>query len=565
MKKRTVKANANRRKAGSKKGMDQALWWVLDVILVLLSLALFAAIMGSLEPDKQIAILNTELLRSKMNEACLNGRSTMDKFNLQQPKPNNMLGAFDVLPRFAINTGGDPQYVLYYEAFPPGEAIGWEFYHNFPDRFVGTFDARNYHELQGKLVTVGSSITGNDVDTFIRLMKNHEESIRVEGSSYSEKNTLVSNVILNPYMNVIPTEDAKPAVELMKGVNDTGNLGAPSEANRDFFEFSSYVSLSKQDQTYIKYRPCGPYSLCLKTREGVYSFPLEQCRSAGIQYVQLVYDARDIDLGKIIPGGAIAGAGTATVIKPGFRNVLTSAAKFICTKPPWGTLVCAVAGGALSVLGLRSAGEVLSFSLRYKVSDFYIASPCSITNDPRTIEITRLNDCGGMTPPTCKHFIKYPVYAYEAIGGQKSITYMNDHYTCVDSIDDIDTQDRIPQLAGETKCLRVKITSVKNDYCWTKNPYLARNTGADQSLRDFWERIKFITGIDILFPGDDTVKSDVTQLMQKIGNLPVKDTTNYLSNTKSIVLKSTTVGEGLFEKSRSVVGNTFELTWAWPG
>src|SRR3989338_8757295 len=108
------------------KGMEEALWWAIDIVLILFSLLLLKAILGNFSPDRQIAMLNTELLRSKMDEACLNGQATMDKFSLPQPKPTQLWGISDVLPRFAINVLGDPHYVLYYEAFPPGEGIGWE-------------------------------------------------------------------------------------------------------------------------------------------------------------------------------------------------------------------------------------------------------------------------------------------------------------------------------------------------------------------------------------------------------------------------------------------------------
>ncbi len=537
MKKRIVKANANRRKAISRKGMDQALWWVLDVILVLLSLMLFAAIIGSFGPDKQVAILNTELLRSKMNEACLNGQATMSKFSLQQPKPNNMLGAFDVLPRFSINTGGDPQYVLYYESFPPGEAVGWEFYHNFPDRFVVAFNARNYPEMQGKLETIGSSITGSDVDTFIRLMKNYEESIRIEGSSYSEKNTLVSNVILNPYMNVIPTEDAKPAVELMKGVNDTGNLGAPSETNRDFFEFSSYVSLSKQEQTYIKYRSCGPYSLCLKTREGVYSFPLEQCRSAGIQYVQLVYDARGHDFNDLFVGGALQGVGRIAIL--GLKKVL-GLVPFL----GW------IMNGAT---GVELTKFVLKLATTYKVSDFYSVSPCSLDN----IRIERFDNCGrGGGDNSCDKIVSYPVYEYSATGNDKTVKYTGNHYSCMASIND---EANIITGLQNIPCLRITTNSPKNDFCFTKNPDVKNSydTGAGYQSGVFgfnWDEFKRqFTSADVF-----------TRFVGGIGGTPVKDTTRYLPNTKSVLLKSSKVGEGWFETFKSVMGNTFELTWAWP-
>lgn len=533
MKKRTGKTDANSTHAFNK-GMDEMMWWVLDVILVMLSLMLFAAIIGSFGPDKQIAILNTELLRSKMNEACLNGQATMDKFSLQQPKPNNMLGAFDVLPRFAINTGGDPQYVLYYEAFPPGEAIGWELYHNFPDRFVGAFDARIYPELQGKLETVGSRITGTDADTFIRLMKSYEESVRSEGNSFSDKNTLVSNVILNPYMNAIPTENAKPAIELTKSSENTGNLGAPSESKRDFFEFSSYASLSKQDQTYIKYRPCGPYSLCLKTREGVYSFPLEQCRSAGIQYVQLVYDARGHDFNDLFAGSAVQGIGRITMI--GLKKALGAI-----------PLVGWITNGAT---GTEISKFILKLATTYKVSDFYAASPCSISS----ITIEKKDNCGGGGGDyACDKAISYPIYEYSISGNDKTIRYAGNHLICMKNIDNNGA------VAGaQFPCLRIKTESPKNDFCFTKNPDVTNSynngTGYQSGVFGFnWDEFKSHFSLNLF-----------TETVGKLGGTPVKDTTRYLPVTKSITLKTTKIGEGLFGKFKEFVGNTFELTWAWP-
>src|SRR3989338_522510 len=193
-------------------------------------------------------MLNTELLRSKMDEACLNGQATMDKFSLPQPKPTQLWGISDVLPRFAINVLGDPHYVLYYEAFPPGEGIGWEVYSNFPERYIATFDARNYDELKDKLKKVGDKIEGGDADTFIAKMREYENAVTGSGGSFTEKNTLVSNIVLNEYMNVIPTEEPESGTQFLKGDEIKGSLGAPSENNPDFFEFSEYYTkLTKQE------------------------------------------------------------------------------------------------------------------------------------------------------------------------------------------------------------------------------------------------------------------------------------------------------------------------------
>jgi len=127
---------------------EDTIFILVEIIMIAIFVVLLARAVGSVfNPDKEVVTLNTELLRAKINEAChLKQPVTLEKFNVPQPKPSRVLGVTDFLPTYSISGSGaaDPHYVLYYEAFPPGEAIGWESYLDFNTRFIAPFDYAKY-------------------------------------------------------------------------------------------------------------------------------------------------------------------------------------------------------------------------------------------------------------------------------------------------------------------------------------------------------------------------------------------------------------------------------------
>jgi len=172
------------------KGMQELIFIVIEVFLIAIFIVLVSRAVGAVfNPDKEVVILNTELLRSKINEACqFPGKEIeLDKFALPQPKPSRIFGVTDFLPGYAISGSGaaDPHYVLYYEAFPPGEAIGWEAYLRQDTRFIAPFD---YSKFAGtdKLAKGVMISSETDIADFFSKMKEYEKSVIAKAESFTE-------------------------------------------------------------------------------------------------------------------------------------------------------------------------------------------------------------------------------------------------------------------------------------------------------------------------------------------------------------------------------------------
>lgn len=171
--------------------IEDTIFIVIEIIMIAIFAVLLSRAVGAVfNPDKEVVTLNTELLRAKINEACQfkGNEVTIDKFALPQPKPSRIFGVTDFLPAYSISGSGaaDPHYVLYYESFPPGEAIGWEAYERFDTRFIAPFD---YAKVTGtsKLKNKGNTIFNNEVDTFREAMKDYEKNVLAKAESYAEE------------------------------------------------------------------------------------------------------------------------------------------------------------------------------------------------------------------------------------------------------------------------------------------------------------------------------------------------------------------------------------------
>ncbi len=304
---------------------------MLEVVLLAISGGMILKTVGAVfNPDREIVNFNAELLVQKINAACAGSKESMVKLALPQPSPSKMAGASEFLAKFAIagSRAGDPNYVLYYEAFPVGEAVGWEVYHNFDTRSISVFDAAQYKDENGdypfkdRLNSIGNTIRGADVDKFMEAMKAYQNAI-IMGSASStklsaeKKQILISNIILSDDLNVIPQEKPASATKgFMKNYGSDANAG---QWVGDRFEFTDYLGLSDVERTYIKYRVCRDNALCLKTRDSVRVYPLsEACRG---KYLQLLYDAR-ADTDSIIAGAIIgkdAAVGSAVAAEDAYR------------------------------------------------------------------------------------------------------------------------------------------------------------------------------------------------------------------------------------------------------
>jgi hypothetical protein len=473
----------------------QSIKLISEVVLLLLFGVLAVKAIGSLgQSDLQTALLNTEVLRSKINEACITDHAYLDGFSLTQPTPSKNVfttAFFRGLSKFSLMSSADPHYLLYYEAFPYGEGVGWEALQNLDNRILTYYIDNDITESTGKgkndfekelwrgtALEQPTYVSRIDEMVLSRLSTGEGAEIlkkNPELLSYP-RHVLVSNIKLTEQLGAIPAYSSYKALgegvvdenageeepvinpvsvvsvtpeERIKKITESfgewknGNI----EGKDDFFEFTSYQTMSELEKSFVKYRPCGKNSLCLKTREGVYTFPLDvQC--SDVKYVGIEYNAID----------------NKDTIKTRAKGLLTAAGVAV----PILKAVPLLAALAAPVL-VDTTGNVFSVFFSYKRSDLYFASPCKI--DSR-IEIVKkscnnIRDDDGLT--ACQHIIQYPIYEYS---GDKVIEH-GKHFSCVENTGEVfesDYESNGPLRIAGGDCIIIKVSQQVKDYCWTPNP-----------------------------------------------------------------------------------------------
>ena len=242
------------------------------IILLIGIVFLFIIFTGIVESAyEQIAFANTEKLRSAINEACFKGATAANPIEIEFELPQKLPPQIPVLEEvlyeqligeFIIRPSGDPSYVLYYEMFPPGEAIGWELYHDFGYRAIGMLP-------EGATLPTASSF----------LASLRTEAAGRLGTDLKDKSldVFIGNIELTGGFDPLTGEPTE------KGYGEFFGIG---EWEDDNFIFDNYLALSPMNKTIPKYQPCGDNSLCLKTTKGVYSYPLKYCTDR--DYVQVI-------------------------------------------------------------------------------------------------------------------------------------------------------------------------------------------------------------------------------------------------------------------------------------
>ncbi len=472
----------------------QTIFIVLEIVMLIFFGILIIRLLGSFtNPDLQTALLNTQVLKSKINEACITGSSQMDGFRLTQPALNKAFTTLSTgFAKFAIKSSGDPQYVLYYEAFPYGEGVGWEALQGFDNRIFAYYEHPNDNSEQ---FSIGVNDFENDlwrsadpsnpsyltrVDLLVgekfgtnegkEILKDHPEVLAYR------RYVLVNNIELTEKLGAIPAysvynapadenpgsgDNSIPQPEFNINPEErirsiTESFGAWNE-DRTFFKFSNYLGLNDIEQSFIKYRPCGENSLCLKTREGVYRFPLDkECKN--IKYIGIFYDRRHGPDKKLVFGSVIA-AGVLAIDAFFTKGILTTGItknlRRLATKLP------GLAGGGLLYLAREVVAEVADATLSYKRSDFYFASPCGM---PGTIEIQRVR-----SRDICDKSLRYPIYSYSG----DTVVKTGEHISCMTSIGDdfSDDYSKLDPVGNDDNCLQVVVVKERpKDFCWTPNP-----------------------------------------------------------------------------------------------
>lgn len=577
--------------------IEEVIFIVISLLLLLMGIVLLGSIiMSSYNPYQQITFANVEKLRSTFNEVCYKNNAEAVKVSFEMPQNTPMLpNIFTVIPAWIIKSSGDPNYVLYYESFPPGEANGWEVYHSFENRLL-TYLPDN---LEGLSAMEVEEKAREAVKKFSENNKNQPlEAVVFTNILLSDKYRS-DFIIKQTKMENVKTgsEDSESQgiaqeVEFVKGGEEKTD---PSQGyfgygkwQGNFFKFNNYASLSALEKTLIKYQLCGADSLCLKTREGIYTYPMEMCKN--IKGVQLVYDARNRGVTYVATAAGIAAvvfAGKLGIIGKGIswiaKKLIPGIGKFIIKKPStW----------ILAGYGAEEAAQfVASQFLSYKTSDFYLASPCSMKGDTQTVDVKNYDtatddegdetivekdekvtleydfkiklanceeaDVTGANPDVCQNVIKYPLYKYDdSANGDGKLHYIKDangnkkyHYVCVEKIGDADDTEVIgndPPVTDNDDyykgtCLQVFVDTRPKDFCWTDDPWKRRSSFSDFDTQAALWLTGQITGMDAIV-----------------------DTTAYISSSDNkigdiMVLKETGFDKSIFEK----IG-TSQITWTWP-
>jgi uncharacterized membrane protein YgcG len=459
---------------------------MLSLLFLLLGVVLIVSIlMSTINPYQQITFANTEKLRAAIEQAC-SGRDTTINIDLPQNTPK-FTGVFTVMPIWIITASGDPNYVLYYESFPIGEGTGWEI----------------YQTMQNRLVTYLPDGYGGGDKNYEDVQKYAEEVIkkaRAKNAGFIE-GVIISNIVLDDkYDSSFYLGEGRAAGEGIGGGGSFGGAGAsgtweqqkenlnklgkwkyvdektngPSVGD-NVFKFNNYAGLSTFEKSAIKYEACGENSLCLKTRNGVYRFPLRGCRD--IKAVHMIYkalgdtDAMDLHVKEIF-GLTVAGELKGFLERAGWFKVLQKRlGKILLVGKVW------VIGDLVTNMVQRH--------IAFKVSDFSATSPCSIKN----AEIKKV-PCRTAQPAipgyvdekfeVCESFMEYPMYQYTQDG--KLAKLGKKHYACIESMGPgIDT---VPEIAfkPEDQCIQVEVKKFISDYCWTPNPYKDTNDGFFETL-----------------------------------------------------------------------------------
>ncbi|HLD83409.1 MAG TPA: hypothetical protein VI979_00985 [archaeon] len=347
---------------------------VLVIALVMLIAGVFfvMTVFADAKPVDQIAFGNVEKLRAAIDQACFEYRGapkeyTVKGFSLPDSRPKFL---FQAAANIAINA--DPQYLLYYENFPPGEAISWETYHN--DKitnprafgFMGRKEDGSWYD----------SMTQADIESFVEKTRADVQT----NTGKKDFTLVISNVVLSPNLDMLNMEPLSPGGSL-KPVS--GTVKSKTDNTNGGNTFVLYDTLDIPNKTSVKYFSCGEGNLCVKTQFGVQSFPIDHCSAAnGIGI--------GIDSIEMIPIRSNQGTGGLGV------------------------------GGAAADLATDLLGEDNHDRAQ---SNLYLFSPCQ----PKEIKV-KIDTC------SCQHVMEYPLYQYNP--DSKTFNKISgNRQLCVDAID----------------------------------------------------------------------------------------------------------------------------------
>jgi hypothetical protein len=533
--------------------IEEVIFPAMSLVFLLLGLMLLVSILfSSFSPYDQIAFANTEKLQSAINEACITNQPVkLGTFEFSQNIPS-MSWILTVLPRWLIRNSGDPNYIIYYQSFPPGEAAGWEVYHPFNNRLVVNlpdgWDGKNGNEVKAYVLKTAAEFTQKNPGQIIDAVV--VGNIVLSGSFRSDFVFSASGSSFSPGGGNSGGSGASGTWEPVGGpVTDPSSTGEkffgygqwkfqsedgiPEEGNNQF-KFTNYMGLTNLERTLIKYQTCGINSLCLKTRNGIYSYPLTHC-SNEIKGIYIAYDARSVQAAAKGAAWSLGSLASAAIVKriPGF--------------------------GAIKGIGFlgfsytieQAVKQFFIFALGFKISSLNIASPCLLKNveirerscvaDYGVEDLFAPEDAKNVYS-LCEENVQDVVYTYSAENGLKKTKGFL--YTCAEKVgNDVQPKNSF-KLSESNRCIEISTSEEAQGFCWTPDPFKKLDSG------------NFFTALD-------QVAYKVINAVYSVS--PIRDTTDYFSGdtTEGFVLKPTDTtlkkGTALWEALDR------KWWWGWPG
>ncbi len=386
----------------------------MGIIFLILGFALFYGILKA--APNQLAFASVQRLGSAIQETCITGEPVDIEFSMQQSKP--LITDLGPVPlrmftKSKIREFGDPDFVLYYESFPPGEGIAWEVYHDFGPRAVLVLPGIDEKDLD--------KWNAEKIKQFIE-----EERLKIKDETkdkypdVTDPPVVISNIELTPDIDLSTGE--KVAEKDKGGFFGFGDWTSQAQGDR-IFKFTNYMDLPRLDKTLVKYMSCGENKLCMKTAEGIYAFPLDACKGK-IEMVQTSYEKSNWEKAR--------------------DEQIERFTDFTVEK--W---------ASQGPLGAFGHADLLRDSYKYRTADLSLASPCKIK---ATVELTNCDN-------KCDKFNNDPIYYYNA--EDDKLEKIGEHYTCLDEMRG-DKNIEQPNEGGEVKCVKIDI-SEKDGHCYTYN------------------------------------------------------------------------------------------------
>ncbi|MFH1421074.1 MAG: hypothetical protein ABIG30_03900 [Candidatus Aenigmatarchaeota archaeon] len=242
--------------------IDMPIFLAIDAIILLFALGLVLSFVA-FKPYDQIAVAGFESLASAIQKTCLEGKAVTVDFEMAQSKPITVGGTLNVLRKVMLDISGDPDYLIYYEAYPPGDAWAWEELMGLPKRNV-VYYKPDLCEMTSDEKCIVRDFAKIKFPEFVKQLSDPQSTETVP--------FVVANIILDDEENNVQYKD-----RLLRGT--VGKWDTTNPNTKASYNFMDYFSINTIEKTMVKYRACGENSLCLKTKKGVYKIPLTGCES----------------------------------------------------------------------------------------------------------------------------------------------------------------------------------------------------------------------------------------------------------------------------------------------